>query len=155
MYYCKRCTELTYPVEDCVFCKMGRGESSTKANQGEEMPRTAKDLGIENVKQAKTLINDLKLFGDGDTWVLLCKASSRKENWMKSTKVMNVPGGCIVQVTTQQGDAVAEALTYVPGVQIVKDGNPPYLSHAITHAGGEVVQTSTVHSPATRSDHRR
>jgi hypothetical protein len=42
---------------------------------------------------------------------------------MKSTKVCNVPYGCIVQVTTQQKNpdgsyAVAEALTYVPSVQM-------------------------------------
>lgn len=75
----------------------------------------SKTLGIRNVHEAKDAITDLKVFGDGDTWVLLCKASSVKEGWMKSTKVMNVPGGCVVQVTTQQGDSIAEALTYVPG----------------------------------------
>ncbi|MFA5739425.1 MAG: hypothetical protein WC902_11630 [Bacteroidales bacterium] len=59
---------------------------------------------------------------------LLCKASSESEGWMKSTKACEVPGGCIVQVTTQQRNpdgsyAVAEALTYVPGARIVDDGN--------------------------------
>ena len=40
---------------------------------------------------------------------------------MKSTKAMEIEGvGCIVQVTTQQGLNVAEALTFVPGVQIVE-----------------------------------
>ena len=38
---------------------------------------------------------------------------------MKSTKGMEIEGvGCVVQVTTQQGDNVAEALTFVPGVKI-------------------------------------
>ena len=83
-----------------------------------------KDLGIRNVQEAKGRISDLKVFGDGDTWVLLCKASSEEQGWMKSTKVMNVPGGCVVQVTTQQGGAVAEAVTYLPGVQIDKDDKP-------------------------------
>lgn len=41
---------------------------------------------------------------------------------------MEIEGvGCVVQVTTQQGDNIAEALTYVPGVKIGhtldKDGN--------------------------------
>lgn len=36
---------------------------------------------------------------------------------------MEVPGGCVVQVTTQQGDNVAEALTFVPGVKIADDVN--------------------------------
>jgi hypothetical protein len=66
--------------------------------------------------------------GNGDMFRLLCKASSQKEGWMKSTKAMEVPGGCVVQVTTQQKNldgsyAVAEALTYVPGVKITDDSN--------------------------------
>lgn len=80
-----------------------------------------KDLGISEVRQAKDNIPDLVVYGDGDTFALLCKASSQEQGWMKSTKVCNVPGGCIVQVTTQQRNpdgsyAVAEALTFVPGV---------------------------------------
>jgi len=88
----------------------------------------SKPLGITNVKEAKDQIKDLKVYGDGDRWVLLSKASSEAQGWMKSTKVMNVPGGCVVQVTTQQRSeginttyALAEAVTYVPGVQIRDD----------------------------------
>ena len=89
----------------------------------------SKDLGIRNVQEAIAKIKDLKVFGDGDRWVLLCKASSEQQGWMKSTKVMNVPGGCVVQVTTQQRSGIVEityalavALTYVPGVSIGEDG---------------------------------
>jgi len=93
----------------------------------------SKDLGITSAADAKSKIPDLKVFGDGDRWVLLCKASSEEQGWMKSTKVMNVPGGCVIQVTTQQRMnginiqteytyALAEALTYVPGVSIGEDG---------------------------------
>lgn len=82
-----------------------------------------KDLGITEVRGAKANISDLQVYGDGDTFALLCKASSQSQGWMKSTKVCNVFGGCIVQVTTQQKNsdgsyAVAEALTYVPGMNI-------------------------------------
>jgi len=38
---------------------------------------------------------------------------------MKSTKAMEIAGvGCVVQVTTQQGDNVAEALTFIPAAKI-------------------------------------
>ena len=38
---------------------------------------------------------------------------------MKSTKAMEISNlGCVVQVTTQQGNNVAEALSFVPGVKI-------------------------------------
>jgi len=88
-----------------------------------------KSLDISEVKGAKENISDLKIYGDGDTFRLLCKASSEKEGWMKSTKVCNVPDGCIVQVTTQQINpdgsySCAEALAYVPGAQINVDSNP-------------------------------
>ena len=70
-------------------------------------------------------VDDIKFYGDGDTFKLISKASSAKEGWMKSTKAMEIVGvGCVVQVTTQQGDNVAEALTFVPGVRIeVIDGD--------------------------------
>ena len=88
-----------------------------------------KDLNITEVRGAKANISDLQIYGDGDTFRLLCKASSQEQGWMKSTKVANVPGGCIVQVTTQQKNpdasyAVAEALTYVPGVNIDIESDP-------------------------------
>jgi pyruvate/2-oxoglutarate dehydrogenase complex dihydrolipoamide acyltransferase (E2) component len=88
-----------------------------------------KDLGITEVRGAKANISDLQVYGDGDTFALLCKASSQEQGWMKSTKVCNVPSGCIVQVTTQQRNpdgsyAVAEALTYVPGVQMDASTSP-------------------------------
>ncbi|MDG0950510.1 hypothetical protein [Bacillus paranthracis] len=97
-----------------------------------------KDLNISEVRGAKKNISDLQVYGDGDTFALLCKASSQEQGWMKSTKVCNVDGGCVMQVTTQQKNpdgsyAVAEALTYVPGVHIDKESNPrkmvPIRSH--------------------------
>ncbi len=88
-----------------------------------------KDLGITEVRGAKANIADLQVYGNGDTFAPLCKASSQEQGWMKSSKVCNVPGGCIVQATTQQRNpdgsyAVAEALTYVPGVHIDSESEP-------------------------------
>jgi len=52
---------------------------------------------------------------------------------MKSTKAMETPTGVVIQVTTQQRNedgsyAVAEALTFVPGVQIKGDGDKRHLA---------------------------
>lgn len=78
-----------------------------------------KTLHNSTVSGAKKNVSDLVVFGDGDTFKLICKASSKNEGWMKSTKAMEIPGvGCVVQVTTQQGQNVAEALSFVPGVKI-------------------------------------
>ncbi len=85
-----------------------------------------KTLHNSDVSGARQNVKDIQVVGNGDMFRLLCKASSQAQGWMKSTKAMEVPGGCVVQVTTQQKNpdgsyAVAEALTYVPGVQIVND----------------------------------
>ena len=76
-------------------------------------------MDITEIKGATANISDLKVFGNGDTFQLICKASSATQGWMKSTKAMQIDGvGCVVQVTTQQGDNVAESITFVPGVKI-------------------------------------
>jgi hypothetical protein len=89
---------------------------------------TDKTLFNSDVSGAKINVPDILVVGNGDTFKLLCKASSQNEGWMKSTKAMEVTGGCVIQVTTQQRNsdgsyAVAEALTFVPGVIIADDIN--------------------------------
>ena len=86
-------------------------------------------------KGTRDQVPDVQIWGDGDAFQLLCKASSREEQWMKSTKAMAIPGlGCVVQVTTQQSVwdcekdceimvSVAEAVCFVPGAFIEEDVN--------------------------------
>lgn len=81
-----------------------------------------KTLHNSDISGAKENVRDLNTFGDGDMFQLLCKASSEREDWMKSTKAMEIPElGCVVQVTTQQGNNIAEAVCFVPGVRIIGD----------------------------------
>ena len=87
-----------------------------------------KTLHNSDVSCARVNVKDIRVVGNGDMFRLLCKASSDTEGWMKSTKACEVHGGCIVQVTTQQRNAdgsyaVAEALSFVPGVKIADDEN--------------------------------
>lgn len=84
---------------------------------------TTKTLDVTNVKDAKEKINDVKVFGNGDLFQLISKASSESQGWMKSTKAMQLNNGCVIQVTTQQRNpdgsyAIAEALTYVEGAVV-------------------------------------
>jgi len=65
--------------------------------------------------------SDLQFYGNPDQWKLICKEFSKSENWMKSTKAMDISVGCLVQVTTQQGANVAEAVTFVPNVKLIED----------------------------------
>lgn len=87
---------------------------------------TGKTFSNTTAAEAKTNVRDIEFWGDGDTFKLISKAYSASENWMKSTKAMEIEGvGCVVQVTTQQGEFVAEALTFVPGVKLEATWNSP------------------------------
>lgn len=86
--------------------------------------KESKSLDVVNVEDATAKVSDVVVVGNGDMFQLLCKASSKNQGWMKSAKACEIPGlGCLVQVTTQQGDQVAEALTFVPGVRVAPDVN--------------------------------
>ncbi len=89
----------------------------------ELMATEEKALNVQSVADAEAKVSDIEVVGNGDTFALLCKASSKSQGWMKSAKAMETPTGCVVQVTTQNGDNVAEALTFVPGVKIAPDVN--------------------------------
>jgi hypothetical protein len=86
-----------------------------------------KTLHNSDVSGAKKNVPDIVVYGNGDLFKLLSKASSQREGWMKSTKAMEIPHvGCLVQVTTQQRNpdgsyAVAEALQFVPGVVLLEN----------------------------------
>jgi len=93
-----------------------------------------KTLDISDQKGARENISDIQIVGNTDMFQLLCKASSKEQGWMKSTKAMEITGrecivgGCVVQVTTQQKNpdgsySIAEALTFVPGAKIIPDEN--------------------------------
>lgn len=85
---------------------------------------TNKVLDVVNIEDAKIKVPDIKVVGNGDSFQLLCKASSKDGGWMKSTKAYEIPGaGVIVQTTTQQHGNVAEALVFVGCVKIVDDVN--------------------------------
>lgn len=83
-----------------------------------------KTLCNSTVNGARKNVADIEVYGNGDLFQCICKASSQREGWMKSTKAMEIAGvGCVVQVTTQQRNpdgsyACAEALTFVPGATI-------------------------------------
>jgi hypothetical protein len=84
-----------------------------------------KSLHNTTANGAKKNVKDIQFWGDGDTFMLISKASSQSEGWMKSTKAMAAGTSVVVQVTTQQRNpdgsySIAEALTTVPDAQIVE-----------------------------------
>ena len=90
----------------------------TEVNDVAETPKT---LSNTTASQAKDNVKDIVFWGNGDTFKLISKASSQNEGWMKSSKAMQIDGvGCVVQITTQQGNNVAEALTFVPNAVIIE-----------------------------------
>ena len=97
--------------------KRGR-KPKTQATETNPQMKTLNNTSSET---AKANVLDIKVFGNPDAWKLICKASSKSEGWMKSTKAMNIPGaGCIVQVSTQQGNSVAEDAEFIKDVMVKK-----------------------------------
>jgi hypothetical protein len=90
-------------------------------------PLVKKTLDVSDPESAKSKILDIVTFGDPNLWLVLAKASSEREGWMKSTKVLPIDGvGCLVQVSTQQRNhdgtnTVAEALQFLPGVKLIEE----------------------------------
>jgi hypothetical protein len=83
-----------------------------------------KTTTVVDSKDLKEKVPDVVLYGNPDTWKLICKASSPSEGWMKSTKAMEIEGlGILVQVSTQQGQQVAEALHFVRDAMIEDNGD--------------------------------
>ena len=98
-----------------------------------------KSLHNTDTSGAKKNVKDIQFWGDGDTFKLICKASSEAEGWMKSTKAMEIEGiGCVIQVTTQQGDNIAEALTFVPNANVLEEHD----------TNGELIARRIVHRPS-------
>jgi len=85
--------------------------------------KKTKTLNNTDIAGAEKQVPDIEKFGNCDLFRLISKASSKREGWMKSTKALDVGNGCIIQVTTQQGSNVAEALVFVPGVHIYSEKN--------------------------------
>jgi hypothetical protein len=113
-----------------------RTADSTETLLRKEGPSMKKTLNVLSSDDRKEKVNDVQTFG-ADLWRLISKAYSEEEGWMKSTKAMEIPGaGCLVQVTTHQKNyggthSIAEALTFVPGVQICTDiAGRPFLQSA-------------------------
>ncbi len=83
-----------------------------------------KALDVVGKASAEKKVSDIFVHGDPYRWVCICKASSNEQGWMKSTKVMETPQGCLVQVTSQQRNsydgvwAMAEALSFIPGAKL-------------------------------------
>ena len=91
-----------------------------RIESGSELKIAGLEVG-KLVTKTSDLPDEVKTFGDPDQLKLLFKAQGK--GWKKSTKAMEVPNGCIVQVTTERqsadGDwANAEAVVFVPDVRL-------------------------------------
>ena len=83
---------------------------------------------VEEEPKDKEPVSDIEVIGDDTMFQLLSKVTSKKAGLQRMTSAMQVRGGCIINVTTQQRNpdgsyAIADALTFVPNVWIVDDVN--------------------------------
>ena len=83
----------------------------------DELPEEIhKTLNVTSSEDLKQKVSDVEIFGNGDLFKLVAKASSKSQGWMKSTKCLNLPTGALIQVSTQNHENVAEALQFIPNV---------------------------------------
>lgn len=88
-----------------------------------------RELGNVSGETLEKNVSDVKTWGEPNDWKLICKAWSDEQGWMRSTKALEIPGmGCLVQVSTIETSpngvrSPAEAVVYVPGVEIVETGD--------------------------------
>ncbi len=84
------------------------------------------EAGVRATQSTEDVKEKVDISGDPDQLQLLFSATAKSRAWKKSTKAMTVPGGCVVQVSTEYVNpggsrSVAEAVTFVPNVEVVKD----------------------------------
>ncbi|WP_404422962.1 hypothetical protein [Nibricoccus sp. IMCC34717] len=63
--------------------------------------------------------------GDPDFWLLVQKGFDPASKWTKTTRAANVPGGILVNTCSRKrggGEAVAEAIVFVPGCRVTAEG---------------------------------
>lgn len=94
------------------------------------------DLKLDPVEKAESdkeiapisiaTVPDLKVYGEGDPFLLLSKASSITEGWTKATRALYIQDvGCLVEVTFEHWNEYTITNTFVPGVRIeVTNGDP-------------------------------
>lgn len=101
-----------------------------RVSAGSEISVAGVSIGAANrntsdaQEAAKRRGEPLTVFGNPDQLKLLFKVQG--DDWKKSTKALEVPGGCLVQMTTERVDrdgnwSTSEALQYVPQVRVVAD----------------------------------
>ena len=96
------------------------------------------ELGEGFITNTSDVKGNIQTFGDPDSFKLLVKAKG--DDWSKSTKAMEVPGGCIVQTTNEHrmkdgSSTAAESLVFVPNVVVVDDDNGRHLGASREVAG--------------------
>ena len=85
-----------------------------------------KSLNNTDFNGTQQNVPDVVFFGDTDCWKLICKASSQKQGWMKTTKAMDVNGtSVIVQTETQQRNpdgsyALSQAVVFVQRCSVLE-----------------------------------
>jgi len=88
----------------------------------------SRTLTNTNITDVKENVSDVVIFGDPNTWILVSKASSRKQGFMKSTKAMCLYRiGILVQTETMETNpdgtrSVSQSLQLVPEACLVFDG---------------------------------
>lgn len=77
----------------------------------------SKTRTLDSTNSAQAKASGTSVFGNPDMWVCIAKAWNKQEEWMKSTKVLEVRGvGVFLQTTTREGNQISESVYFAPGI---------------------------------------
>lgn len=77
----------------------------------------SKTRTLDSTNSAQAKASGTSVFGNPDMWVCIAKAWNKQEEWMKSTKVLEVRGvGVFLQTITSEGNQISESVCFAPWV---------------------------------------
>jgi hypothetical protein len=70
---------------------------------------------------------DLEYEGVNSLWKLIAKKMSVEEEFIDVTMAMEAAGGLLIRTKTRNGDAISEALCFVPSAKLSQDENENWI----------------------------
>lgn len=105
--------------DEFVVPEVDLKQAKSTAKPKAEVKTFEKTIDVVDAKSLAEKVSDVSVYSNcSSDWITLHKVSSKSEGWFKSTKALDLKTGVLIQVTTQQGQNVAEALQFCPGVKI-------------------------------------
>jgi hypothetical protein len=120
---CQLDDEETHSTGLCLACLLKIANAyERRIDEEQSSDIDSKSLSNTNMDDLQNTTPDVQVHGNPGAWICVCKASSKSQGWMKSTKVFPINNsfvaGCLVQVSTELRGHVAESVCWAPGTKL-------------------------------------